>query len=96
MFGAEPDLGHVYVNPAFLRMSGYGEAEILGKKPDMLYGLKTKREVVERFEEHRQSGRSFVGEMMHYRKDGSSFLMEVRADPVRNGADVTHWVMIYR
>ncbi len=94
---AGPEPGYVYANPAFVRMSGYSEPELLGKTPDILYGIKTKRDVIARFSDHLQSGRSFVGEMMHYRKDGSAFLMEVRADPVRDGSgDVTHWVMIYR
>ncbi len=93
--GDEP--GYVYANPAFLRISGYPECELLGRSPEMLYGLKTKREVVERQRRQRRQGRSFVGDMMHYRKDGSSFLMEVRVDPVRGGGGgITHWVMIYR
>ncbi len=94
---AGDEIGYVYANPAFVRMSGYGEAELLGQTPEILYGLKTKREVVERQRQHWRDGRSFVGEMIHYRKDGSSFLMEVRVDPVRDGGGkITHWVMIYR
>ncbi len=93
--GDEP--GYVYANPAFLRMSGYPEDELLGQSPEMLYGLKTKRDLVERQRRNLRDGRSFVGEMIHYRKDGSSFLMEVRVDPVRDGGGkITHWVMIYR
>ncbi len=93
--GTEP--GYVFANPAFVRMSGYSEAELLGEAPEILYGLKTKRDLVERLRQQRQNGRSFVGEMMHYRQDGSSFLMEVRVDPVRDGeGEISHWVMIYR
>ncbi len=88
---------YAYVNPAFTRMCGYSEDELAGESSDLLYGYKTKREVLERMRERRRAGKSFVGEMMFYRKDGSSFLMEVRLDPVREADDeITHWVMIYR
>ncbi len=93
--GADP--AYVYANPAFLRMSGYSEDELLGKTPKLLYGPKTRRELIERLGECQQTGRSFVGETIHHRKDGSSFLMEVRVDPVRDGdGEISHWVMIYR
>ncbi len=94
---AGPDPAYVYANPAFLRMSGFDEAELIGQTPKLLYGPKTRRNVVERLRERQQAGRSFVGETIHHRKDGSSFLMEVRVDPVRDGGgEITHWVMIYR
>lgn len=86
-----------YANPAFLQMSGYSEAELHDASPDVLYGFKTKPDVLARLRQRQQAGKSFVGEMMHYRKDGSSLLMEVRVDPVRDDkGEITHWVMIYR
>ncbi len=94
---AGPEQGYVYANPAFLRMSGYSEDELLGRPPDLLYGYKTKREVVDRLDACQQAGKCFVGELTHHRKNGGAFLMEVRVDPVRDGnGRITHWVMIYR
>ena len=88
---------YVFVNPAFVRMTGYAEDELVGSKPSILYGVKTKRTVVDRQLELMERGRSFVGELVLYRKDGSQFFMEVRVDPVRDGEGrITHWVMIYR
>ncbi len=93
--GAEPR--YVYVNPAFTRMTGYSESELIGFAPNMLYGAKTKRAILDSQGKLMRQGRSFVGEMVHYRKDGSQFFMESRVDPVRDGeGSITHWVTIYR
>ncbi|MCP3956486.1 MAG: response regulator [bacterium] len=87
----------VYVNPAFTRMTGYSKEELIGREPKILYGSKTKRSVLDRQRHLMDQGRSFVGEMVHYRKDGRQFFMETRLDPVRDGdGAVTHWVAIYR
>ena len=93
--GAEP--GYVYANSAFLRMSGYGEDELLGKTPNLLYGPKTRLDFIERLSGQQQAGQSFVGETFHHGKDRGPFTMEVRVDPVRDGdGKISHWVMIYR
>lgn len=87
----------VYVNPAFTRMTGYGEEELLGRSPSMLYGLKTSRTVLDRLEALMSQGRSFVGDLILYRKDGRTFAIEVRIDAVRDiEGRITHWVAIYR
>ncbi len=92
---AEPH--YVYVNPAFTRMTGYSEAELIDREPEILYGAKTKRAILDSQRNMMSQGRSFVGEMVHYRKDGSQFFMESRVDPVRDGdGRITHWVTIYR
>ncbi len=88
---------YVFVNPAFVRMTGYPADELIGREPRILYGAKTKRAILERQRELMSQGRSFVGELVHYRKDGSQFFMESRVDPVRDAdGRITHWVTIYR
>ncbi len=87
----------VYVNPAFCKMTGYREEELLGESPTLLHGLKTGRTTVERLNEALRQGRSFVGDLINYRKDGSTFAIEWRLDPVRDGeGTITHWVAIFR
>ncbi len=88
---------YVFVNPAFARMTGYSADELIGREPRILHGSKTKRAILERQQEMMSQGRSFVGELVHYRKDGSQFFMESRVDPVRDrDGRITHWVTIYR
>ena len=93
----ESERRYVFVNPAFMRMTGYAEDELVGQPPRLLYGAKTKRALLDRQRDLMFQGRSFVGEMIHYRKDGSQFFMESRVDPVRDDQGrITHWVSIYR
>ncbi len=88
---------YVFVNPAFVRMTGHTAEELIGREPRILYGAKTKRAILDRQQELMRQGRSFVGELIYYRKDGSQFFMESRVDPVRDGdGRITHWVTIYR
>ena len=87
----------VYVNPAFAKMTGYPEEELLGQSPTILHGLKTARATVEQMNAALRQGRSFVGDLINYRKDGSTFAIEWRLDPVRDGeGTITHWVAIFR
>ncbi len=88
---------YVFVNPAFARMTGYSQSELIGREPSILYGVKTKRAILGSQRKMMSQGKSFVGEMVHYRKDGTQFFMESRVDPVRDGdGRITHWVTIYR
>ena len=88
---------YVFVNPAFAGLTGYTADELIGREPAILHGAKTKRAVLDRQRELMIQGRSFVGELVYYRKDGSQFFIESRVDPVRDGdGRITHWVTIYR
>ena len=41
--------------------------------------------------------KSFIGDLINYRKDASTFVAEWRLDPIRDAdGDVTHWVAILR
>ncbi len=94
---ADEPARYVYVNPAFARMTGYSADELIGSDPRILHGAKTRRAILDRQQALIREGRSFVGELVLYRKDGSQFFMELRGDPVRDSdGRVTHWVTIYR
>ncbi len=88
---------YVFVNPAFARITGYTADELVGREPSILHGAKTRRSILDRQRELMAQGRSFVGELVYYRQDGSQFFIESRVDPVRDGdGRITHWVTIYR
>ncbi len=82
-----PDGGvrFVYANPAFEEMTGYRVDEIVGRSSEMLWGPRTDREAIAAMHDVVLGGRSWAGEVYQYRKDGSEFLMDWSAVPLRDG-----------
>ena len=86
-----------YANPAFLRMTGYRLLEIVGRSPSFLLGPLTDPKVVIEANDAVQAGRSFSGEIINYRKDGTAFTSEWTVSPLRNDhGTVTHVVSVWR
>lgn len=77
----------LYVNPAFVRMSGYAASEIVGNTPRLLQGPGTRRELTRiGMRKLRAEGR-FHGVLENYRSSGEAYLCEldVRALQGRDG-----------
>ncbi|MCW5731349.1 MAG: PAS domain S-box protein [Alphaproteobacteria bacterium] len=93
-----PDGAHViYVNPAFERLTGYRSEEVIGRSPRMLHGPATESGEVERLANLLRSGRSGQGRLTRYRKDGSTFIVELDLVPVRAHGDwISHVVSVQR
>jgi diguanylate cyclase (GGDEF)-like protein/PAS domain S-box-containing protein len=66
----------VYVNPAVCEITGYAADELVGQSPRLLQGPDTDPSVVRQVRHDLDGGRSFNGQAVNYRKDGSSFMME--------------------
>ena len=93
----KPGYPVVFVNPAFTRLTGYGNRELIGKSPAVLQGPKTDREVLERLSNEINAGKIFHGVAVNYRKDGSEFVMEWKIAPIRNERDeISHFLAIQR
>ena len=87
----------IFVNPAFTKLTGYTEAEAIGKTPRILQGRNTDRTVIKRLRECLQEGKEFEGETINYRKDGTEFNIEWQIAGLRNAAGkITHFVAIQR
>jgi two-component system, cell cycle sensor histidine kinase and response regulator CckA len=87
----------VFVSPAFSRMTGYLEEELMGCTPLILQGPKTDHDVLRRLHERMAAGESFSGEMIYYRKDGSECAVELQVSPIRDHrGEITHFVSIQR
>jgi PAS domain S-box-containing protein len=86
----------IYVNQAFSNLTGYSAAEVIGKTPGLLQGPKTERGVKERLSDDLKNNRTFHGDTINYRKDGSSFIIEWKISPVMDGDKVTHYVAVQR
>lgn len=77
-----PDNPIVYVTPEFERQTGYEKAEVLGRNPRFLYGLKTDREAMAAIEGAFASMTALEIEILNYCKDGTSFWNEMSIRPV--------------
>ncbi|TDH57968.1 PAS domain-containing protein [Dankookia rubra] len=86
-----------YANPAFTRMTGYALNEIVGRSPRILQGPNTDRAMLDHLRAALAAGRSFQGEAVNYRKDGTEYVVEWLITPVRDaGGQITHWVSAQR
>jgi len=93
----EGEGGHriVYANAAFLRMTGYGEEEILGQNPRILQGPDTCGEVIRRLRQCLADGTFFQGSTINYRKDGRPYVVEWSVSPVRGASgEITHFLSL--
>jgi diguanylate cyclase (GGDEF)-like protein/PAS domain S-box-containing protein len=91
----DDDFTFISVNPAFTRMSGYAEAEVVGKPTDLIDSRQHDASVYRGMrEELRRDGR-WSGELWQRRKDGSEFLCWLQASVVLDTAGQRgHWVAV--
>ena len=82
-----------YVNPAFTKLTGYTQDEVLGKDPGLLQGPKTDRGLLGQLREKIGSGDTFHGKTVNYRKDGSEFMMEWKIYPIKNSKEKTTYFL---
>ena len=88
-----PDLPLVYVNAAFLRMTGYAEEEVLGRNCRFLQGPETDRSQVQPMRRRLLAGREVQTVLLNHRRDGTPFWNELRVSAVRGGSgEITHYV----
>jgi PAS domain S-box-containing protein len=96
---AAPNAGRqvLYVNDAFVRMSGYARADVVGRSLNVLRGPDSDPETLERIRTALDGGHSFQTEILNYRKGGTSYWAELTLEPVRDAdGTIQHWVMIQR
>lgn len=87
----------VYVNPAFTRTTGFTLQETVGNSVFMLAGPQTDHSVVTHMQDQLRAGKPFAGEITAYRKDTSTFVMDLRIDPVFDSSGrINHWVAMMR
>jgi diguanylate cyclase (GGDEF)-like protein/PAS domain S-box-containing protein len=85
----------LFANPAFCRMTGYSEAEILGKSFRAFAGPKTAQDSLRVLWERLDRGDAASAEFVAYRKDGSEFVMRLEVSPVRDDhGRLTHFVAV--
>ncbi len=89
----QPDHPIISCNAAFERISGYSEAEIIGRNPRFLQGPESDPESVRVMRDAVQAGRDCQVTLRNYRKDGTPFWCEVVISPVRDASgQLTHFI----
>jgi diguanylate cyclase (GGDEF)-like protein/PAS domain S-box-containing protein len=92
-----PDLPVIYVNAAFMQMTGYAAEELLGSNLRVLQGSDRDQEGVRRIREAVQAGEPCSVLLRNYRKSGELLWSEITLQPLRDaGGALTHFVAFYR
>ena len=76
----------VFVNQAFLDLTGYGEQEVLGQKFDFLFQSGTDPEALTQIETAFRGGRGLDTPVRFNRKDGGAVWVSIFISPVRDDA----------
>jgi len=84
-----------YVNPAFLRQTGYTGEELLGQTPALLQSGNTSPETYASLRDALDRGDIWKGEFHNRRKDGSQYVGAAIIAPIRQpDGRITHFVSI--
>ncbi len=88
--------GHFeYVNPGFVRATGYRPEEVIGHEPSMLKSGLTPPEEYRALWRVIRSGSVWHGEFHNRRKDGTLYWVAASISPVRDeGGAITHYVAV--
>ncbi len=86
-----------YVNPAFSRITGYAAEDVVGKTPAILNSGRQSAEFYQELWDTLSGGRTWRGQFVNRKKDGTLFEEEATISPVKNAAgEVTHYVAVKR
>ncbi|WP_436902812.1 PAS domain S-box protein [Halovenus halobia] len=88
----QPNDPMIYINDGFERLTGYSEAEALGRNCRFLQGEGTDPEAVARFREAIEAGESTTVELLNYRKNGTPFWNRVQINPVFDESELTQYL----
>lgn len=84
-----------YVNPAFRSLSGYTEKEALGQNPRLLKSDDQPKSYYKNLWETINKGKTWEGEFVNKRKDGSKYLVQATISPVKDSKGfITHFVAV--
>jgi PAS domain S-box-containing protein len=77
-----PDCPVIYANPAFYRITGYSEEEVIGRNCRFLQGPGTNPRHIKALREAIETGKAIDLEIVNHRKDGSRFVNELHLSPI--------------
>lgn len=90
-----PDLSLIYVNPAFEKITGYAETELIGRNVRFLQSDDQDQPELDQIRAALKEGRSGTATLRNYRKDGSLYWNNLHISPIldENGK-LTHFLGI--
>jgi PAS domain S-box-containing protein len=84
-----------YVNPAFLAVTGYARADLIGQNPRILHSGQTPRATYTDMWATLTHGLAWKGEFINRRKDGSEYVEFALITPLRQAdGRITHYVAV--
>lgn len=85
----------VFVNRAFTEETGYTLEEVVGHNPRLLNSGRHDRAFFQRYWDTILAGKTWVGEIVNRRKDGSFYTQQQRVTPIRDAQGrITHFIAI--
>lgn len=86
-----------YVNPAFERLTGYSDGEIIGRHTRLLRSFKHSNDFYYKMRDTLQNGKVWSGRIVNRKKDGAFYEAEATASPVRDKSGaIINYVSIHR
>ncbi|NJM47349.1 MAG: EAL domain-containing protein [Alkalinema sp. RU_4_3] len=87
----------IYINNAFLTVTGYRAGEVIGKNALLLVGEETSQVELARVRQSLGKNESVKAELLLYRKDRTCFWADINTVPIHNEhGQVTHFVSVMR
>lgn len=89
----KPGFPIIYANPSFYQLTGFKKNEVIGKNYFLLYGDVQNLHAREEIKRTLLQGKTYQGEMAHYKKNGDKFWSLLRITLVRDKDGITtHYV----
>jgi diguanylate cyclase (GGDEF)-like protein/PAS domain S-box-containing protein len=87
----------LYVNPAFIQLTGYSPAEVIGRTPRMLQGPGTDRMTLDAISAGLREGRRVHERVLNFGKNGTPYWVDLRITPlVDDDGAIAQFVAIQR
>nr|AML79162.1 putative LOV domain-containing protein [Urtica dioica] len=80
----KPDFPIMYASAGFFKMTGYTSKEVVGRNCRFLQGSGTDSEELAKIRETLQSGGSYCGRILNYKKDGTPFWNLLTVAPIKD------------